>query len=60
MKWGEQKNKNKQLMPSVAYTQARTKYGKGGQANKISKTLLWFETDSGSYLFAFYFIKKIN
>ncbi len=36
-KWNgvKKKNKNKQLSPSVPYTQARTKYGKGGQANKI-------------------------
>lgn len=61
MKWGEQKKQKQTINAfSTLYTGKNQVWEEGGQANKISKTLLWFETNSGSYHFAFYFIIKIN
>lgn len=61
MKWGGKKQQHKQTINAFGtqYTGKEPSMGRGtGQQNIRNTPMDW--TDSGSYLFAFYFIKKIN
>ncbi len=60
MKWGEKKNKNKQLCLQYPIHRQEPSMGRGDRPTKYKKHSYGLKPTVAVIFFAFYFIKKIN